>query len=148
MFQFTQKSVFDPNTCTLNWAPITGTVDLPFKRKKSINTCTTFFCMYWYVSIYSEECFWPQYMYSKLSPNNGYRWCPLGKLSHLGLEQITSGKLDVIHIFAQFKKIINMLIKLIMGSFGSWGLLNYYFSSAFWVSLSMLYRFLGCLIKS
>ena len=41
MFQFFQKSIFDPNTCTL-----------------------------------------PK------SPNNGFRWCPLGKLSHLGLEQL------------------------------------------------------------
>ena len=45
--------------------------------------------MYWYVSIYSEESFWPQHMYPNLRPNNGYRWCPLGKLSHLGLEQLT-----------------------------------------------------------
>ena len=44
--------------------------------------------MYWYVSIYSEECFWPQYLYPKLIPNNGYCWCPIGKLSHLGLEQL------------------------------------------------------------
>ena len=44
--------------------------------------------MYWYVSIYSEERFWPQYMYPKLRPNKGYRWCPLGKLSHLGQEQL------------------------------------------------------------
>ena len=44
--------------------------------------------MYWYFPIYSEECFWPQYMYHKMSPNNGFRWCPLGKLSHLGLEQL------------------------------------------------------------
>ena len=29
-------------------------------------------------------------MYPKLSPFNGYHWCPLGKLSHLGLEQLTS----------------------------------------------------------
>ena len=57
-------------------------------EKKTINTCTTFFCMYWYVSIYSENCFWPQYTYPELSPNYGYRWCPLGKLSHLGLEQL------------------------------------------------------------
>ena len=28
MFQFIQKSIFDPNTCTLNWTPITGTVDV------------------------------------------------------------------------------------------------------------------------
>ena len=28
VFQFIQKSVFDANTCTLNWAPITGTVDV------------------------------------------------------------------------------------------------------------------------
>ena len=41
MFPFFQKSIFDPNTCTL-----------------------------------------PN------SPNNGFRWCPLGKLSHLGLEQL------------------------------------------------------------
>ena len=27
-------------------------------------------------------------MYPKLSPFNGYRWCALGKLSHLGLEQL------------------------------------------------------------
>ena len=58
------------------------------KKKKNINTCTTLFCMYWYVSIYSEECFWPQCMYHKTSPNNGYRWYTLGKLSHLGLEQL------------------------------------------------------------
>ena len=58
------------------------------RKKKPINTCTNFFCMYLYVSIYSEECFWPQYMYPKLSPFNGYRWWPLGKLSHLGLEQL------------------------------------------------------------
>ena len=44
--------------------------------------------MYRYVSIYSEECFWPQYMYPKLSPFNDYRWYPLGKLSHLGLEKL------------------------------------------------------------
>ena len=47
--------------------------------------------MYWYVSIYSEKCFWPQYMYPNLSPNDGFRWCPLGKLSHLGLEQLRGG---------------------------------------------------------
>ena len=46
--------------------------------------------MYWYVSIYSEESFWPQYMYHKMSPNNGFRWCPLGKFSHLGLEQLNA----------------------------------------------------------
>ena len=57
--------------------------------KININTCNTFCCIYWYVSIYSEECFWPQYMYPKLGPFNGYRWCPLGKLSHLGLEQLS-----------------------------------------------------------
>ena len=56
--------------------------------KKYINTCTTFFCMYWYVSIYPEECFCPKYRYPKLSPFNGYRYCPLDKLSHLGLEQL------------------------------------------------------------
>ena len=28
MFQFIQKSVFDPNTFTLNWVPLTGTVDV------------------------------------------------------------------------------------------------------------------------
>ena len=44
--------------------------------------------MYWYVSIYSEECFWPQYMYPKLSPFNGYHWFPLGKFSHIGMEQL------------------------------------------------------------
>ena len=44
--------------------------------------------MYWYASIYSGECFWPHYMYHKMSPNNRFRWCPLGKLSHLGLEQL------------------------------------------------------------
>ena len=58
------------------------------KKQKNINTCTTFCCMYWYVSIYSEECFWPQYIYPKLSSFNGYRWCPLGKFSHLVLEQL------------------------------------------------------------
>ena len=44
--------------------------------------------MYWYVSIYSEECFWPQYMYPKLCPFNGCRWYPLDKLSHMGLKQL------------------------------------------------------------
>ena len=28
MFQFIQKSVFDPNTCTLNRFPLMGTVDV------------------------------------------------------------------------------------------------------------------------
>ena len=28
MFQFIQQSVFDPNTCSLNWVPLTGTVDV------------------------------------------------------------------------------------------------------------------------
>ena len=69
-----------------------GYLFLTFKPKKNINTCTTFFCMYWYVSIYSEDCFWPQYMYPKLSPNNTNRLCPLGKLSHLGLEQLCTIK--------------------------------------------------------
>ena len=41
MFQFFQKSIFDPNTCT-----------------------------------------------TPKSPKNGFRWCPLGKLSHLGMEQL------------------------------------------------------------
>ena len=67
-------------------------VFLTFKPKKEkekpINTCTFLFCMYWYFSIYSEEFFWPQYMYHKMSPNNGFCWCPLGKFSHLGLEQL------------------------------------------------------------
>ena len=44
--------------------------------------------MYWYVSIYSEECFLPQYMYPKLNPFNRYRWFPLSILSHLGLEKL------------------------------------------------------------
>ena len=66
-----------------------GYVFLTLKpEKKHINTCTTICCMYWYVSINSEECFWPQYMYSELIPNKGYRWCPLRKLSNLGLEQL------------------------------------------------------------
>ena len=39
---------------------------------------------------FSEKSFWSQYMYLKMSPNNGFRWCPLGKLSHLGLEQLCS----------------------------------------------------------
>ena len=65
-----------------------GYLFLTLNPPKKINTCTTFCCMYWYVSIYSEECFWPQYMYPKLSPFNGYFWCPLGKFSHLGLEQL------------------------------------------------------------
>ena len=55
--------------------------------------------MYCYVSIYSEECFWTQYMYRKLIPFNRYRWCPLGKLSHLGLEQLYSGWADVHEYF-------------------------------------------------
>ena len=43
MFQFFQKSIFEPNTCT-----------------------------------------------TPRRPNNGFRWCPLGKLSHLGLEQLNA----------------------------------------------------------
>ena len=58
------------------------------KKKKHINTFTSFFWLYWYVSIFSEKYFWPQYMYHKMSPNNGFRWFPLGKLSHLGLEKL------------------------------------------------------------
>ena len=61
----------------------------PGEKKKPINTFTSFFCLYWYVSIFSEKYFWPQNMYHKTSPNNGFRWCPLGKLSHLGLEQLS-----------------------------------------------------------
>ena len=57
-------------------------------KKKHINTCKTFCCMYWYVSIYSEEFFWHQYMDPKLIPFIAYHWCPLCKLSHLGLEQL------------------------------------------------------------
>ena len=37
-----------------------------------------------------KSVFWPQYMYPKLSPFNGYSWCPLGKLSHLGLGKLTA----------------------------------------------------------
>ena len=33
-------------------------------------------------------------MYPNLSPNNGYRRCPLGKLSHLGLEQLRSVSIE------------------------------------------------------
>ena len=47
-------------------------------------------------SIFSETYFWPQYMYLKMSPNNGFRWCPLGKLSHLGLERLSSIKATAI----------------------------------------------------
>ena len=36
----------------------------------------------------SRRVFWPQYMYPKLSPNSGYHWCPLGKIYHLGMEQL------------------------------------------------------------
>ena len=43
---------------------------------------------------FSEKYFWPQYMYCKMSPNNGFRWCPLGKLSHMGLEQLTKPSPD------------------------------------------------------
>ena len=28
VFQLIQKSVFEPNTCTLNWVPLTGTNDV------------------------------------------------------------------------------------------------------------------------
>ena len=71
-----------------------GSLFLTYKpEKKPINTCTSFFCMYWYVSIFSEKSFWPQYMYLTFSPNNGFRWCPVGKLSHLGLEQLSASVL-------------------------------------------------------
>ena len=67
-----------------------GYLFLTYKpKKKPINTRTSFFCMYWYFSISPEKYFWPQYMYLTLSPNNGFCWCPLGKLFHLGLEQLT-----------------------------------------------------------
>ena len=72
-------------------------------KKKTINTFTSFFCMYWYVSIFSEKYFWPQYMYHKMSPNNRFRWCPLGKLSHLGLEQLHS-KYLVKNIFETYNE--------------------------------------------
>ena len=39
---------------------------------------------------FSETSFWPQYKYLTLIPNNGFRWYPLGKLSHMGLEQLFS----------------------------------------------------------
>ena len=67
-----------------------GYLFLTFKPQKNYQYMTTFLCMYWYVSIYLEKCFLPQYMYPKLNPNNGYRWFPLGKLSHLWLEQLIS----------------------------------------------------------
>ena len=51
-------------------------------KKKVVHVLMCFF--------FSEKCFWPQYMYPELIPNNGYRWCPLGKLSHLGMEQLTN----------------------------------------------------------
>ena len=35
-----------------------------------------------------RRVFWPQYMYHKMSSNYGFCWCPLGKLSHPGLEQL------------------------------------------------------------
>ena len=68
-----------------------GYLFLSYKPKKTINTFSSLFCMYWHVSIFSEKSFWPQYMYLTLSPNNGFHWCPLGKLSHLGLEQLIDG---------------------------------------------------------
>ena len=58
--------------------------------KKHVSMSTTFCCSYWYISIYSEKGFWPQYMYRKLSPFNGWIWLTLGKLSHIGLERLTS----------------------------------------------------------
>ena len=49
-----------------------GYLFLTFKPKKNhINACTNFFYMYWYVSIYSEECALPQYMYPKFIPLTG-----------------------------------------------------------------------------
>ena len=60
--------------------------------------------MYWYVSIYAEKCFWPQYMYLKMSPNNGFRWCLLGKFSHLGLEQL----LDPPTTFSELSMLLGM----------------------------------------
>ena len=35
-----------------------------------------------------KSVFWPQYIYPKLSPFDGYSWCPLGTLSHLGMKQL------------------------------------------------------------
>ena len=55
-----------------------------------INTLTTFLCMYWYVSIFQKSNFDHNTCNVPKRPNNGFRWCPLGKLSHLGLEQLTS----------------------------------------------------------
>ena len=60
----------------------------PKRRKKNHQYMRIFILHVLVFSIYSEECFWPQYMYHKMNPKNGFRWCPLGKLSHLGLEQL------------------------------------------------------------
>ena len=44
--------------------------------------------MYWYVSIFQKSIYDPNTCTTPKSPNNGFRWFPLGKLSHLGLEQL------------------------------------------------------------
>ena len=38
MFQFFQKSIFDPNTCTLQRAPIMGFVDVHYLLHFTLNT--------------------------------------------------------------------------------------------------------------
>ena len=57
------------------WKSHWFTVQISYLKTKmynrKINTSTTFCCLYWYISIYSEKCFWLQYMYSKLSRFNG-----------------------------------------------------------------------------
>ena len=49
-------------------------------------------------------------MYPKLSPNNGYRWCPLGKLSHLGLEQLCTTFFDNISDYVYVHFMIDLSI--------------------------------------
>ena len=88
--------------------------------EKPINTCTILFCMYWYVPIYSEEYFWPQYMYHKMIPNNWFRWCPPGKLSHIGLEQITGVSLGLLVWFGCIWHDVWVLLC----SFSVWNLLT------------------------
>ena len=67
---------------------IQGSFLLPIKRKKNHQYMHLFLLHVLVCFNFSEKYFWPQYMYPNLSPNNGYCWCPLVKLSHLGLEQL------------------------------------------------------------
>ena len=80
----------------------------PEKNEKPINTFTSFFWMYWYVSIFQKSIFDPNTCTIPKSPNNGFRWCPLGKLSHLGLEQLRRRDYSGVEVASTWGVILGM----------------------------------------